>query len=139
LQDGLIVFDEGQFLLDSRNWEKMPIQFRQLLQKGRHEGLDFEILTQNINQIDVSARRLVHEAVLISKWISIKKLNFAMFMSWDIEVYDLEKQKTHGLPSPIFLTKKDFEYYDTQALRDRFKVRPDPFSCVECGVEHMVR
>lgn len=140
LQDGVIVFDEGQFLLDARNWSAMPVKFRQLLQKGRHEGLDFDILTQNINQIDVSARRLVHEALLVSKWFSSTYFNIGLFAVWDVDVLNLEKQATQGLPNFIFATKSDFTYYDSYALREK-KAPPTALLCGEngCAIMHRFR
>jgi len=138
LQDGVVVFDEGQFILDAREWEKLPKSFRMLLQKGRHEGLDFIILTQNIMQIDVMARRLIHEAVKIQKIISVKKWSFGFFIEWPIDVSGLEKEKVTGLPNAAYvMLKEDWEYYDSHALRT-VKEPPAPIRCELCGLVHRI-
>lgn len=138
LQDGVIVFDEGQFILDAREWEKLPKSFRMLMQKGRHEGLDFIILTQNIMQIDVMARRLIHEARKVQKIISIKKFNFGIYIDWPIDVSGLEKEKITGLPVEGYvMMPEDWEYYNSHALRT-VKDPPEHEKCVLCGMDHKV-
>lgn len=138
LQDGEIWFDEGQMLLDARNWEKLPVEFKFLLQKGRHEGLDFYILTQNINQVDVLARRLVHEGSLVWRFFSMRRLNFGIFLLFDLDVESVEKQKVSSFfpIDIIFATRSDWEYYDSFALR----THKDPVEKTECtcGLIHRV-
>jgi len=137
LQDGIIVFDEGQFILDARQWAETPVEFRQLLQKGRHEGLDFYILTQNIMQIDVAARRLIHEAKQVVKLFS--RRNLGLYLEWPIDISGLDKQ-TIGSIFPCagyVLIKEDWEYYDSHALRSR-KDPPLSTCCTQCGVVHQL-
>jgi len=139
LQDGIVVFDEGQFILDARMWTKTPVQFRQLLQKGRHEGLDFYILTQNIMQIDSMARRLIHEAKMVKKIFSSKKWNFGIYIEWSVDIYGLEKQRIDSIIPVAFyvMLKDDWAYYDSHALRSK-KVPPPREDCEECGIFHQI-
>jgi len=137
LRDGIIVFDEGQMLLDARNWEKLPIEFRQLLQKGRHEGLDFVVVTQAIMQVDVSARRLIHEATKVVKIFSSRKLNLGIFLLLEVDVHGLEKEKTTGFAGFRIALGEDWRYYDSHALRT--KAEPlVPITC-ECGQTHRIK
>jgi len=140
LQDGIIVFDEGQFILDARQWAETPVEFRHLLQKGRHEGLDFYILTQNIMQIDVAARRLIHEAWMVQKWVQIRRWNFGFFVEWEIDISGLEKQEiSSAIPRALYtLTRPDWKYYDSYALRSR-KEPPPHIICEICPAEHRIR
>jgi len=137
LQDGIIVFDEGQFILDAREWANTPVAFRHLLQKGRHEGLDFYILTQNIMQIDVAARRLIHEAKMVRKLFA--RGNFGIFLEWPIDISGLDKQELSSIfpCAGYVLLKEDWEYYDSHFLRSK-KVPPIAKSCTQCDVVHRI-
>lgn len=141
IKDGVVILDEGQFILDAREWANLPKAFRQLLQKGRHEGLDFVIITQNMKQVDVSAQRLVHEAFVLRKIVEIRKFNFSVFLKWAVRTpVDGDNLRHLGLPSIIFATKKDFDYYNSYALRSGQKdLSPHLFDCVVCGVPHELR
>jgi len=136
LHDGEIWFDEGQMLLDARNWEKLPVEFKFLLQKGRHEGLDFFILTQNIMQIDVLARRLIHEASAVSRLISSKRFQIGLFFMRQIEISNLEKQELKGMPWLTLATRSDWECYNSYALRANNAAIVD--SLCACGSVHRV-
>jgi len=136
LQDGWIYFDEGQVLLDARQWEKLPVAFKYLLQKGRHEGLDFVILTQNINQIDVLARRLVHEGDFVWRVCSWKRFNFGIFLIFKLDLTKIEEQHYGGWPDLRIATKSDWEYYNSFALRTNKDPRVD-IRC-ECGIVHQI-
>jgi len=137
MQDGEIWFDEGQQLLDARQWEKLPVEFKFLLQKGRHEGLDFYILTQNINQIDVLARRLLHEGDFVYRLFSWKRFQFGIFFLWDLDLQKPEDQKVKmGYPTVRIATKDDWAYYDSYALRTKKAKRPKTMCA--CGVAHQL-
>jgi len=137
LQDGFVYFDEGQFILDARRWDTLPVEFRQLLQKGRHEGLDFVVLTQNIMQIDVAYRRLVHEAKRVIRLFSWKRFNLGIFITVPIDLIHLEDEKLErGIPDLIIATKSDWEYYNSYALRSQ-KEPLQPEKCV-CGLIHKI-
>lgn len=135
LQDGFIYFDEGQFILDSRQWEKLPVAFRQLLQKGRHEGLDFVVLTQNIMQIDVTYRRLIHEAKRVFRFFTWKRFNFGIFLTMPIDIQGLDKESlVKAFPEIIFAVKDDWDYYNSYALRS--KKEPKKAIQCNCGIIH---
>jgi len=137
LQDGIVVMEEAQFILDARQWATLPVEFRVLLQKGRHEGLDFVIITQHIMQIDVSARRLIMQARTVKKILSIRKWNFGIFVSFDANILgDNEVEIESIFPDVKFATKKDWEYYDSFALRTQ-KPPPIPQKC-SCGRMHRI-
>jgi len=139
LQNGQIVFDEGQFILDARRWDSLPVEFRQLLQKGRHEGLDFTVLTQNIMQIDVAYRRLIHEAESVHQFLSWRKYNFGIFFVRKLDLASIltDKEIGTGMPMPYVARKEDWEYYDSYALRTQ-KKPPEPIAC-ECGSLHRIK
>jgi hypothetical protein len=62
-RNGVIAFDEGQQLLDARNWASLPAMFKDLICQHRHSFLDIYLTTQDIMQIDISVRRNVHELI----------------------------------------------------------------------------
>lgn len=136
LQDGTIVFDEGQFILDARNWVNLPVKFRELLQKGRHEGLDFIVLTQHIMQIDVAYRRLIYDVKQVYRVFSRKKWNFGMFLILNADIQGENEIKNTGFEDLIIATRKDWEYYDSFHLRGNKKI-PETKTC-ECGVIHRI-
>jgi len=137
LQDGIVYMEEAQFILDARQWALLPVEFRVLLQKGRHEGLDFVIITQHIMQIDVSARRLIMQARTVKKLLSIKKWNFGIFVSFDANILgDNEVEIDSVVPDLKFATKKDWDYYNSYALRTK-KDPPKKLPC-DCGRIHRI-
>lgn len=139
LQNGQVVFDEGQFILDSRNWEALPVKFRQLLQKGRHEGIDFTVLTQNIMQIDVAYRRLIHEAEAVHCLLTARKYNFGVFYVRKLSLADILKDQEvgTGFPMPYIALPEDWKYYNSFALRTE-KEGPSLHTC-ECGIVHQIK
>jgi len=137
LHDGLVIFDEGQEILDSRNWMNLPLDFRLRVQKGRHDGLDILVVTQDINQIDVAYRRLVQEAQYTLCLFQARWANFAIFMLRSVDLTSIEKQKGEGWPSFAFGTKKDFEYYNSHAYRTPpTDLGPYTKLCTLCGLHH---
>jgi len=137
LQDGIVYMEEAQFILDARQWALLPVEFRVLLQKGRHEGLDFVIITQHIMQIDVSARRLIMQARTVKKLLSIKRWNFGIFLSFDANIFDDNQVAIESyFPDIKFATKSDWEYYNSYALRTQ-KDPPIRQSC-DCGRVHRI-
>lgn len=138
LQDGTIYFDEGQDILDARNWVNLPIGFRHLLTKGRHEGLDLIIITQHVKQLDVASRRLFdpRDIKKVIKLISVPKWNWGLFFVFDGEMSgDDEVKIVEGLPDIVWATKKDFEYYNSHALRSQ-KPPHSIQNCALCGRIH---
>jgi len=137
LQDGIIYMDEGQFVLDARQWQDLPVEFRQLLQKGRHEGLDFIVLTQHIMQIDVAYRRLIYDARQVTRVFSFKRWAVGLFLVWEADLMGENKIETKGFPDLVWATRKDWEYYNSYSLRSKYDPETD-VSCEECGVIHRV-
>jgi hypothetical protein len=72
VRDGIIVMDEAQNLLDSRNWESLPAEFSNKLRQHRKHNLDLYATTQNMGTIDINMRRLVQ------RWKHSKDI-FALF------------------------------------------------------------
>jgi len=137
LQDGIIYMDEGQFVLDARQWQDLPVEFRQLLQKGRHEGLDFVVLTQHIMQIDVAYRRLIYDAKKVTRVFSYRKWSIGLFLLWNANLLGDSDISTEGFPEFVLAQKEDYDYYNSFALRSRHILMPD-VECEECGVIHRV-
>jgi len=136
LQDGIIYFDEGQFILDARNWVNLPVEFRQLLQKGRHEGLDFVCLTQHIMQIDVAYRRLIYNAKKVYRVFSWKKINFGIFLVFDANLQGENEIEISGFPDIVIATKDDWDYYNSFSLRSA-GVGHERVEC-DCGISHKI-
>jgi len=58
-RNGIICMDEGQALLEARNWENLPAEFSNKLRQHRKHNLDLYVTTQNLGTIDINLRRLV--------------------------------------------------------------------------------
>jgi len=63
IRDGIILMDEGQALLEARNWENLPAEFSNKLRQHRKHNLDLYVTTQNLGTIDINLRRLVQHWV----------------------------------------------------------------------------
>lgn len=72
VKNGIILMDEGQNLLEARNWENMPFEFSNKLRQHRKHQLDLYATTQNLGTIDINLRRLVQ------RWIHCKVI-FRLF------------------------------------------------------------
>jgi len=59
VRNGIILVDEGQALLEARNWEQLPAEFSNKLRQHRKHNLDLYVTTQNLGTIDINLRRLV--------------------------------------------------------------------------------
>ena len=71
-RNGIILMDEGQNLLEARNWENLPAEFSNKLRQHRKHRLDLYVTTQNLGTIDINLRRLVQ------KWKHTRDV-FALF------------------------------------------------------------
>lgn len=134
-QDGIVYFDEGQFILDARNWQELPVEFRQQLQKGRHEGLDFVVLTQHIMQIDVAYRRLLYQSRKVIRVFSFRRWSIGFFLVFPVDVMG-DDVKISGWPDPCFPIKADWEYYNSYALRSHLP--PLEKKDCPCGTPHRI-
>ena len=68
IKNGIIILDEGQNLLEARNWENLPLEFSNKLRQHRKHKLDLYTTTQNLGTIDINYRRLVQH------WIHCKDI-----------------------------------------------------------------
>jgi len=68
IRSGVVLFDEAQALLNSRNWENLPDEFQFKLQQHRKHQLDLICTTPNMGSIDIVYRRLVH------RWLHCENL-----------------------------------------------------------------
>lgn len=71
-RNGIICMDEGQNLLEARNWESLPAEFSNKLRQHRKHKLDLYTTTQNLGTIDINYRRLVQ------RWFHVTEV-FALF------------------------------------------------------------
>lgn len=70
VNDGTVLFDEGQVLFNARLWESLPDEFQYKLQQHRKHKLDLRTTAQNMGTIDIMYRRLVqvwyhHEPIFV--------------------------------------------------------------------------
>lgn len=72
LKEGVIVLDEVQTYLNSRNWDKLDIRFQLLLQQHRKRGLDILGATQSVKRADVVFRELIQVFYRIFKIITFR-------------------------------------------------------------------
>lgn len=121
-RDGVILLDEGQALLEARNWENLPAEFSNKLRQHRKHNLDLYVTTQNLGTIDINLRRLVQVWVhctdifaLLWKrnpsWFTIHRKDYKDIDQLYNNVDDLlveNIRSTHFIIS--FLTTR---YYDT--------------------------
>lgn len=96
VRDGIILMDEGQNLLDARNWENLPLEFSNKLRQHRKHKLDLFCTTQSIGTIDVNLRRLVQ------RWIHCTD-RFALF----------------GIRNPNWLSVHTKEFKDIDMLYEQ--------------------
>jgi len=121
-RDGIILLDEGQALLEARNWDSLPAEFSNKLRQHRKHNLDLYVTTQNLGTIDINLRRLVQVWVhctdifaLLWKrnpsWLTIHRKDYKDIDQLYNNVDDLlvaNIKSTHFIIS--FLTTR---YYDT--------------------------
>lgn len=85
VRDGIILIDEGQELLEARNWENLPYEFSNKLRQHRKHRLDLYITTQNLGTIDINYRRLVQI------WYHMEDV-FALFAKRNPSLLSLHKR-----------------------------------------------
>jgi len=122
VRNGIILVDEGQALLEARNWEQLPAEFSNKLRQHRKHNLDLYVTTQNLGTIDINLRRLVQVWVHCTdifaflwkrnpSWLSIHRKDWKDIDQLYNNVDDL---MVDNLKSTYFsinlLTKR---YYDT--------------------------
>jgi len=83
-REGIIIMDEGQSLLEARNWENLPAEFSNKLRQHRKHNLDLYTTTQNLGTIDINLRRLVQ------RWIHCTDV-FALFWLRNPSIFTVHK------------------------------------------------
>lgn len=118
----VIIVDEIQTILNSRNWDNLPPQFQFFLQQHRHYRVDMVGLTQSIKRADVVMRELVQYFFRLYK-IFVLKLPFVgtVGLIWRFE-YDPDsiesttgkyKKVGLGFGMPVPIPPYIFSRYDT--------------------------
>lgn len=125
VRNGIILVDEGQALLEARNWENLPAEFSNKLRQHRKHNLDLYVTTQNLGTIDINLRRLVQVWVhctdvfaLLWKrnpsWLTIHRKDHKDIDQLYNNVDDLLVENLHSSFFSIsFLTRRFYDtYYD---------------------------
>lgn len=73
VRNAIILIDEAQVLLDSRDWESLPREFKYKVAQHRKHRLDIYATTQEIGQVDLRLRSLVQEWEHCETYITFKK------------------------------------------------------------------
>lgn len=136
-QEGLLIIDEAQVIMNSRRWREFPPEFQAFAQQHRHQGVDIIAMTQNLNRVDNTFRELVQELYQVERhFIWDKGILVGRF-----RLHRLIEPPTgyqySGESSSFWATRDDFEYYDTYSRKG------DPKEmilgeCPICGRDHML-
>lgn len=138
-ENSLLVIDEAQIGLDSRDYKKLTDKgisgmLKNKLSMHRHQKLDIFFITQNPEEIDAQVRRYTTQMFYCNKTILRRKLNiqdkcfdifpyFQHFEIWpDISTYELYKKRSdpklrisdYGVRKSFkFISKNTFNSYNT--------------------------
>lgn len=145
IKNGVILMDEAQVYLNSRNWETLDEQFVYKLQQHRHHGLDIWGTVQNVKRLDVVMRELVshyYECRILNFLI----LKFILVRQYDIRDAEKPDEKRKMLDWHLnFFDEQVFDLYDTFGDVERFEevvsnvVTRDFRKCPDCGHLKMIR
>jgi len=119
LREGLVVLDEIQIYLNSRNWDKLPPQFMLFLQQHRKRSLDILGATQSVKRADVVLRELVQFFYTVEKLISftVQGHGFGLFLlrQYDPDSMEGDKQarQKQGWPSLVYADPFALRLYNT--------------------------
>jgi len=110
-RNGIIILDEAQTLLNSRNWESLPDEFSYKLQQHRKHRLDLYCTTQNMGTVEINYRRLVQHWIHYSAVFEIKKprSNKVLFGLYTKEFKDID-----------YLYEKNTEEIDVPTIKRYF-------------------
>jgi len=117
----IIIMDEMQVYLSSRNWDKLDQKFQLLLQQHRKRGIDIFGATQSIKRADVVFRELVQRFYRISKITSFRipyaNQSFGFFYLREYDPDSIESQSRAydaiGWPFLYFADPTVMRLYDT--------------------------
>lgn len=138
-ENSLLVIDEAQIGLDSRDYKKLTDKgisgkLKNKLSMHRHQKLDIFFITQNPEEIDAQVRRYTSQMFYCNKTILRRKFNikekcidilpyFQHFEIWpDINTYELYKKRSdpklrvidYGVKKGFkLIRKKTFNSYNT--------------------------
>lgn len=73
IQDAVIFMDEAQILINARLWENLPPEFIYKVTQHRKHRVDLVTTTQEIGQIDVTVRNLIHQLYKCEAILTLKK------------------------------------------------------------------
>lgn len=107
LREGLILMDEAQIYINSREYKSLPPSVQYKFQQHRKHGLDLYLAVQNVKRIDIVARELVNS---VFEFRRVGKL-FVM-SEYDIEEIDKAKRESYGFKF-FFFDKVIASCYDT--------------------------
>lgn len=127
LRDIDVLWDEVATYLDSTQWANVPLELKRWLQLHRHYGIEIYGSTQDFPMIDISMRRLVKKAYVVTKLcgsrdISSTKPNvkhpWGLVMCREIDTKsfneDKEDYKLHLMPHDLVpISKKLCSVFDT--------------------------
>jgi len=151
MRDVDITWEEMGAVVDSRNWESMPLELRRWLQQHRHRGVEIFGNVQEFSDIDIAVRRLTERLFYLSKVVGSRdptptslpiRFIWGLVMKREIDprAYK-EEDKFSGsamsmFPSFMLITKKRVSLYD---MRNDIKPgKQSPLqhrsrSCNTCG------
>jgi len=138
-ENSLLVIDEAQIGLDSRDYKKLTDKgisgkLKNKLSMDKHQKLDIFFITQNPEEIDAQVRRYTTQMFLCNRTILRRKINiknkcidilpyFQHFEIWpDINTYELYKKRSdpklkvvdYGVKKWFkFISKNTFNSYNT--------------------------
>jgi len=123
LREGEIVLDEVHIYLNSRNWDKLTIEFQLFLQQHRKRGLNITGAVQSIKRADVVFRELIQVFYRIRKIVSFKMpftregFGFFYLREYDPDIIESGGSKTNqdavSWPFLFFADPYIFSLYDT--------------------------
>jgi len=137
ISNALILIDEVQIYLNSRNWEVLTNEVQYTLQQHRHDGLDIFGTTQHISRVDVVMRCLVQEL------FSVKNFLGKLFWWWSIDTDQLGTGSVENLQKQFgsFDWRGKKRLYDTNEklnFPEKKTVIHEFRKCTECGMEKKI-
>lgn len=142
VRNGLILIDEIQVYLNSRNWENLPFEFQRKLQLHRHHGLDLLGTVQNVSRVDVVFRELINHWYICKKVIGSGEQAKRIWGLIRVASYfpeEISKKEPKEFDARWrLLTRKKCEQYDSYAdLKEPdnyLPLRHTEKRCKICGV-----
>jgi hypothetical protein len=155
VRDADLIWEEMGAILDSRNWESLPIELRRWLQQHRHRGVSIYGNCQEFADIDIAVRRLTEELIYLRKIIGSRDPSptsppvkyvwgIILELEFDPRQYD-EKEKfkagNWSFGGIDFITRKIVNIYD---MRNDIKPGRYPSlqhrlrECETCGFKKVI-